>query len=283
MNIPGNGRERAIVISALPRGGSNILWNVIASHPAVCLPRYEVKEIIEQLGIAGKLIRKGFGERPVIGGILRRRFKRRAYDLKVACLHDEDQGQAAPDRRYQQADIEDTIICLKCLTEDLALSSFLACIYAQCHFIGLVRNGFAFCDGVVRRGGSAEDAARLYSSTVNQILSQAETFEHFEVVRFEDVLRDPFAVSEKLFRFLELEPNTLDHLRLKAKGKRGADGDYGVGFGEVDRHYWFDREKIVSALDPEIDKRQSDCLSESDRRAFKRIAETELARLGYVE
>lgn len=283
MTIPPCGKDRAIVIAALPRGGSNILWNLIASHPSVCLPRYEVREIIGRLGVVGKLIRKGFGLSPVIGPILRARFKSVAYDLKIACLEDEDQGQAAPDRRYRQEEIEETVVCLKSLMDDVALSSFIAATYAQCHFIGLVRNGFAFCDGVVRRGGSAEDAARLYSRTVNQILSQAETCEHFDVIRFEDVLEDPFAVSEKLFRFLGLEPSTLEHLRLKAKGKRGASGDYGVGFGEVDRHYWFDREEIVRALDPRIDKRQADCLSLSDRRTFGRIAELELARFGYLE
>lgn len=31
-------KEKTIVINALARGGSNILWNMLQSHPQVCSP-----------------------------------------------------------------------------------------------------------------------------------------------------------------------------------------------------------------------------------------------------
>ena len=274
--------SKVIVINGLGRGGSNILWNILGSHPAVCLPLYEMSEIVGRVPLLKYVLRSRMGRSGMLRGFCASLFDRRCFKLKVGCLRDDDHRMRSESEAYSEAEIRDTALCLKSLNEDISLTDFLESVYEDISFFGLVRNGYALCEGMIRRGITAEEAGRIYHRDVGLMIEQEAGSTKYMLLKFEDVLSDPFGVSQQIFGLLDLRPISIPKIRLKSKGTQRKDGSYGHRFGKPNRHYWFDREEIVEVLDPNIDAIQSEKLSPADRKAFERQAGAELEHFGYV-
>ena len=101
--------DRCIIINALPRTGSNILWNAVSSHPDVSMPRRETGEIISGLGFAGRIIRSRFKDAPIAGKLIGQLLKRRCKSLKIGSINDNDHNERYPGQKYTFKELESTI------------------------------------------------------------------------------------------------------------------------------------------------------------------------------
>ena len=156
-------QDRCIIINALPRTGSNILWNIVSSHPSVSMPGKETGEIIRGLDVAGRnLVRNRFRDYPIMENLIGYILKMQFHKLKVGNINDNERYQKSSDERYSKQELEDTITCLKSIGKDYFLNDFIAKQYQTTHFIGLIRNGYSFCNGMERRGHKPREAAELY-------------------------------------------------------------------------------------------------------------------------
>jgi hypothetical protein len=273
--------KMVVIVNGLARGGTNILWNIIASHPKVCLPRYETGEIIKKSRLLKWLFREKSGLNSVssyIAGII---FDRQCYHLKIGCLTDKYHKYSSENQIYRNNEISDTVLCLKSLDEEIELSNFFRRIYPSSFFIGIVRNGYALCDGLIRRGLSAEESAKYYTKYIRLLIEQEQIFDNYKIVRFEKVIADPFCAAEHIYDFLELKPPTIPKLRLKSKRVIGTNGAHKLRYGQLNAHYWFDREEIKNFLDIDIDKTQSNRLSKNDCEIIQYYAKDELEHFEY--
>lgn len=224
--------NKLIVISGFARGGTNMLWNIIQSHPRIESPPTEVNKL--------------------------------SIDDVLA--------------QHSQSDA----VCLKATDyginkiEDIAKYA----VNIPLFIIFLIRNGYAICDGYVRRGYKSSRAGKIYANVGKKMRQIHETMDNVCVVRFEDMVSDPFNLAESLFKFIGM-PQTVDRLRLKSKKIVTQDGRHLAPYGDQGQKYWFTRDTIGEIIDPNIDDIQSSRLSGDDLETFEKYATEMLVEWGY--
>jgi hypothetical protein len=206
---------------------------------------------------------------------------RRFFSAKMQNLEDPDNQFMYEGRKYTPAEVESSALCLKSLHWEIAFNPVFSRMYEDIHFIGVLRNGYAWCEGWMRRGGSADVAGKFYQEYADLMLHQADELGRYHFIKLEDVLADPFGSAKRLFKFAELEPATLTKLRLKSKRVMGSQGEHKVRYGVENSKYWFDSGEIGDILDPGISTIQATRLDTADRAAFEKEAASALARFGY--
>ena len=282
--------DRIIVINGLPYGGTNILWNIIQSHPHIVSPHGETGEIIfHQLlrWIPTDLLYPVLTKSRFLGAILHPIIAQHLNHQKLKNINDPDDRFQYPDVKYTLKTLNESFICCKSTGREIELTSYFASNYRNPYFIGLIRNGYAWCNSWMRRldipsrGGDADTAGKKYVAWANRMINDAEQYEKYLLLRFEDCIEDPFGVSETIFNFLNISPTKLDSIRLKSKKQILPDGDHQVRYGEQNRKYWFTRNTIGELLDIQVNANQIDLLSSKDKAAFEKHANTVLKYFCY--
>jgi len=284
-----------ILINGFTRGGTNILWNIVQSHPQVCSPVYETGEIFRTRWPL-RFLRGAHTVSPTLHRVLKKRlfdappFRKRVhtwideklYRLKLETLQLEDAKFKDETTAYTDQEVFESVLCMKSVDYEIWLTELLCDCFPQTFVLGLVRDGYALCNGWMRRGSSAKRAGRKYRLIAERLIAQSEQHPNFLLLRFEDVLADPFGTASRVFEFAQLTPTRLDKLRLKAKKVTQRGDKYGVKFGELNRKYWFDQDAIGEVLQSDVSQVQSDRLSQADREAFRAEALPALKHFGYA-
>lgn len=277
---------KVIVINGLSRGGTNVVWNILQSHPLVCSPILETGRLLHIRSRRGaplvRALYRALLSCPRTRAPVSAWMDARLYAWKCRNARIEEQSWKTETARYTPEEAAQTVLCAKSVDQDIVFSDFFARTYDPAYFIGLVRNGYAVCEGWVRRGRSPDRCGRIYRDVCRRMLHDRERFARYTIVRFEDVLDDPFGVAERLFRFCDLTPVTLPKLRLKSKLVLNPDGSRKPRFGDRDRKYWMDRETIGKVLDAGVTERQVRRLDPRAAGRFERHAAPILRAFGYA-
>lgn len=78
-------------------------------------------------------------------------------------------------------------------------------VFPKSVFIGLVRNGFAVSEGIMRKGNKSALRAATHWNLVNSImLDDAERVDNFLLLRYEDLVMDQDGSAETLAEFLKV-------------------------------------------------------------------------------
>lgn len=267
---------KVIVLSGFARGGTNIAWNILQSHPDVCSPIYETGELFSRswkLRFCRPLARRIDVCKKVIDAQL--------IESKLETLEHADNKFIKEGKLYTVEQVTNATLNLKSVNNDIFLTNLLLKVYPNLYFIALARNGYALCDGYIRRGLTATDAGRLYQRIGQEMQRYSNTISRFKIIRFEDILQHPFEKAEELYAFSELSPVKLEKLRLKSKKVINKAGDHKSAFGNENRKYWFDRGSIGQILDPNVNQTQVGRLTEKHIREFNREAGSALEFFGY--
>lgn len=281
--------QHAIILNGLARGGTNVVWNLLQSHPHIVSTMEEVNRIFGSMGEARwadpfmvDLHRRSRRSHFITVPYLRSTFKR--WALKN--LEDGANRYKAPEVLYTRDEVLAATFCFKGVCFEGIRDMWYARVIGDCFedvsYINLVRNGFAVCEGWMRRGVSADKAGQHYAMFARDVQRLEQDRPKHLLIRFEDVLADPFAMAERLFTFADVQPARLDLLRLKMKPTMRPDGSHVVDHGEAYGKYWFTREELKAVIRPEIDAVQSDRLAPADRDAFLAHAREAMERFGYL-
>ncbi len=296
-----------IVVNAFAHGGSNILRNLLQSHPELC--------------VAGGETQDAFKGSPVFDGPLTRRAKRLLFDVPVrlatgqdifnprdltprplpmrAVLSFIDSGlfrakrrardartnlYRLPDARYTTAEIENSRLLLK-NTDGLVLTTeIFHAMYPDITFVALLRDGLALCEGKVRQRWSAAEFGAAYRQIVSQMLEDSARYERYAIVRFEDLVARPIEVVRRLYRFAGLATGEAVHYRLQAKHVTMPSGERVLRGGIRARElFWCTADEVQAHLLADVDDSQKRKLCASDRRAFLAAAGDITARVERVE
>lgn len=275
------------MVNGLSRGGTNILWNILQSHPRVCSPIYETGELIFNHIRPFTLLNPSTAKRVAAWRVttwLARRYLHRQFEgWKLLNLQSLDNNSKYEGVSYSREEVEDSVICFKGVDSDVDLNRLLESLYQDVAHIVVVRNGYAVCNGWKRRGVSPTEAGRRYASLLRRMLAANDGTRTFVLVKFEDMVREPFATARRLFEELRLEPTELPKLRLKSKRVLDNSGVHNAAFGQEGRKYWFAPDEISKVLDAKIDARQIAKLKDDDRRQFDAKAKQIMRDLGYSE
>ena len=294
--------QKVIVINGFQRGGTNILYNIFQSHPSVCSPNnletgeiisqnyrlYEypktrlIKYFIKRLKLKfysllnKRLILTSFIA-PIIGNFYDRiffKYKKKNYTNSFNRYKYENEP-------YSKKGVKDSVLCLKSVHNDIRLTNFLSKVYKNIFFVGLVRNGYALCEGWIRRGKNANYSGLRYRKFCEMMMKDSKKFKNYKIIKFEDVIKNPFEMASKLYKFAELTPISLEKLRFQVKKILTQDG-HKIKFGKERAKYWFDRETINDLFDPNINKIQIQNLSAEDRKIFEKNTISILKYFNYL-
>ena len=82
--------------------------------------------------------------------------------------------------------------------------------FPNSYFIGLVRNGYAVTEGILRKGQKSIDRGARHWNTVNKImLDDALHIQRFLKISYEEMTAQPYACLQRITEFLDLEKNNL--------------------------------------------------------------------------
>jgi len=267
---------KVILLSGFARGGTNIAWNLMQSHPEICSPIYETGELFQRFWVL-RFCRMLAGR----SGFCQRVIDTKLFSSKLMTLENPDNKFHCEGKLYTREQVANTALCLKSVNDDIFLTDVLLKVYPGLYFIALARNGYALSDGYIRRERTVDDAARLYYQISEKMKRYADIIPRFKMIKFEDILQRPFEVAEEVFAFLDVHPHRLDKLRFKSKKVINKKGKHRVSFGNENQKYWFDRDSIGQILDSNVDQMQMDRLSDEMIWEFNRKTGPALEFFGY--
>ncbi len=106
--------------------------------------------------------------------------------------------------------------------------------FPNAHFIGLVRDGYAVCEGIKRKGRQPISHAAKHWARVNEMMmEECNHVKRYLQISYEDITENPEQASTKLAEFLNLDKNKIsESFRQKyqihnmAEGKESAVVNY---------------------------------------------------------
>lgn len=272
-----------IAVSGFSRGGTSLVWNLLNSHPDICAPLSETNEIVENNRSLRVLFRFPTSMRGRRGRIARWWVDRSFHQAKLAALDHEDLQFKSPGEVYTKDKASSCTLALKSIDGGIRLTDGLLHVYPNLAIICVVRNGYAVLEGSLRRGLDPEVVGRRYARNGARMVELSLRHRRTRIVKFEDVLREPFNAAERMYEFVGLPKHDTGLLRLKAKGVIDDTGSHNPRFGQLDRYYWISRDEISTAVDPRVDDRQALRLDRSSIEAFLRHAEPVMDHFGYLD
>ncbi len=216
------------------------------------------------------------------GSLITTWLDRRLHAFKMRNVGSAGNGEKLEGEAYTSHEVDQAALCLKSTDKDIVLSPLFQATWEDTNFVGLMRNGYAICEAWMRRGKRPDYVGRFYRWFGERMISDSTRYAKYTIVKFEDLVRDPFGVGEQLYAFADLEPSAVPKLRFKSKWVLGEEGDHQTRFGEENAKYWFDRETVFELIDPSVSDNQIAKLSSSDRTAFEAEALPVLKHFGYA-
>jgi hypothetical protein len=299
-------RNRApIFVNGFAYGGSNILVNLLLSHPNLCFPSGETQKVfrggasVEPLWrtfykrIAYNLpvtaaVGPGFfstdniDPRPLLGALSQRFIDHVLYYERFAARHERHNRFVSEGREYSRGEIAAARVLCKNLNGLIQLTDNFAAMYPDATFFGLVRNGLALCQGYVRRGRSAREFGRMYALLAQKMVDDAQARPNYHIVRFERIVANPIAEMTEIYRLANLDIKAITKIRLQMKATLSESGRHELASGYDRQLVWYTPEQLGSYFKPDIDNIQIAQLADDDRIAFLDQAAPAMKRLGYL-
>jgi hypothetical protein len=301
--------KKPIFIVGFQHGGSNIVLNLLRSHPEICSPRGETQEVF-----MGKGFPRRFREPwPVVLSKLwhylpillqqqqnvfsidlweaRKPFTARTIELVDRVLHEEKfLARGDTQNRYRSEDVEYTDVQIaesrtlcKNLNGLIFLTEELSRMYPDATFIALVRNGYALCEGHMRRGVPLEKIARNYQRGCQKIIELSKTLPNFHVFKFEDLMASPRQVFAEIFSAAGLQVSEIDKVRLENKKIIGKDGSHTYMYEQnPEGIVWYPVENFMDHFKGDVNKNQIENLKQGEKDTIKKFTEPSLNYFGYT-
>lgn len=291
-----------IIINGLTRGGTNLLMNLIASHPDVCLLSDETQDIFygkSDMNRRERRLRrllyspvrriarqhffhpKCFEVRNELPVFMRYYLDALFYLDKITSKKNAFKADGVP---YSAHERRASRFLAKNLNGLVMTADFLSKVYADATFISIIRDGLAFCEGRVRRNRSAADAGKIYAAVCQQMIRDAGRIPNYHIVRFEDMVADPIGFMKTIYTYAGLDINKVSKIRLQAKRSVDKDGSHAYTFADTEDRavHWVNIDEIGKFIRKDVNENQIKRLRPEDRTAFLAHAEESMKHFGYL-
>ena len=289
-----------IFVNGFSFGGTNMIVNLLASHPDVCWLSGETHEVFysKPRKKMDKWVRRTvyfpievFSGRHIFGrecleprrdlSSLMMRYVDLLFFLdKMKTDRNEFKSEQ---KRYSREEVRNSRFLAKNVNGVVLASSQFARMYPDATFFALVRNGLALCEGYVRRGWAPGDAGKMYEIVCQKMIEDSRTIPNYYIVRFEDMVSDPVGFMKKIYGNAGLDESKVEKVRLQAKRSMNSDGTRSYTFGgSKDREtHWFTIAELRNYVRKGVNENQIDRLCLQDRDAFLNQAQGSMELLGY--
>jgi hypothetical protein len=206
--------KKALVINALPRSGSNILWNIIGSSPDVQMTQDEFHGLTGHFGnIAIRAMMRLNAlapSRPLMHQHIRQSvFKSADMALQAKSQKFDERGIDPAETRF---------VCFKVMGGDNRFNDLISYSFPESFFVFLTRDEAGICDSYCRRGLAPEAAARMYANSIDRMKETARREKSFLWVQFEDLFTDLQQEIDRIYTHFGLRYPTDNLYLYKEKG-----------------------------------------------------------------
>ncbi len=285
-----NFQRKLILVSGFARGGTNIAWNLITSHPGILTTGYELNEIYSIRRTNLPLIWKYAIEASAIlhispPNIVKKYMGSRIIDFAKRGDSYDFSPWKTQYERYNDDELNTLPICTKSVSSwtrdnlhsllmrnvSLKYNTIIKSIFPNYRIVFVIRDAEAVCNGWMRRGCSPELAGKWYRIIAKKMLLESKlNKENVIFIKFSDVVSSPEKVAKFLHDFCGLESCALDSYRLKSKSVLNCDGTHRPIEGKCGEKKWVSSKNIGAFMNPDIDKTQRSMLSVQDRNILLR-------------
>lgn len=290
-----------IFVNGFSFGGTNMIVNLLASHPEVCWLSGETHEVFYSK--PGKKMDKWVRRAlylPVQASVGQHIFGRECLEQrrglsplimdyadlllfldKIKTDRNEFKNEL---QRYTRKEIRNCRFLAKNVNGVVLASSQFAKMYPDATFIALVRNGLALCEGYVRRGWAAEAVGKMYETVCGKMIDDAEAIPNYHIVKFEEMVGDPVSFMRRIYGLAGLDAAKVEKVRLQAKRSMNKDGTRSYTFGgSKDREtHWFTIKELSSYVRKDVNRNQIELLGEENREIFLKFAGNAMKEFGYL-
>lgn len=305
--------HQPIFVNTFARGGSNIVWEILQSHPDVSAPIEETDKIIwKEAGKWKGLVNFGLTLR---GGYLlpqiekdngfwmfnygvfhannhterrlntfsRNYLDKLLYDWKLKNLNHPFNKYKTPDEIYTLEELKQTRVAAKHVNGLVFLAPALINMYPDSVHFGLVRNGLALCESRLRRKtfNNAGKFGMLYSKIVERLMEYDAKYPNFHLIKFEDLLANPKQFVHDLYDKAGLSYSDTINVRLKAKKFINSKGEHDTSLEEGSK-YWVNLDDFFGFVNPNINENQIARMQQKDKDLFLEFAAKSMEQLGYI-
>ena len=305
--------SRPIFVNTFARGGSNIVWEILQSHPDVSSPIEETDKIIWQeagpwknavnmwLSLRGgypfpHLQKEGgywmsnYGifhannyEERKLNTFSRNYLDQLLYRWKLKNIDHQFNKYKTQEEIYTLDELAQTRVVAKHVNGLIFLTPALIDMYPNSIHFGLVRNGLALCESRLRRK-TFKEAGKfgvLYEKIVARLIEYEARYPNFHLLKFEDLLANPKKFVTDLYDKAGLSYSDKISVRLKAKKFVNSDGIHDTNFEEGSK-YWVDIDNFYEFVNPDINENQIKRMSVKDQQLFLKFAGKSMERLEYI-
>ena len=297
--------RKPIFIVAFAYGGSNILLNLLRSHPEVCSPRGETNEVFmgkidEPLAARwAKRLRyfpcvvaerknifswRNWQPRRPLKAFTQRVVDRILFDEKLRARDGSQNLYKYENVEYTEEEINSARLLCKSLDGLIYLTTEFARMYPDATFLALVRNGLAVCEGHIRRGHKVEEIARNYENACRVMIEHSRTIPNYHLIRYEDLIAQPLETLKKIYEWAGLDLGLVKKVRLQAKRVLEKDGSHKIilnrDFKEV---IWYDLDEFGKHFRKDTNKNQIERLTEDQKAVILHTCRSSLEHFGYLK
>lgn len=313
--------KRPIFVVGFTRGGTNILLNLILSHPQATMPRGEFQVVFYGTGrmhflgsINNKYIRNinririlpylllekkdifsvnRWEPRNEISFLTRKLIDRKLYYDRMKALSPGQNLYKNEDEKYSKEEIARTRLVCKNIDGLIFFSKELSKMYPKATFIALIRNGFAVCEGHIRRGWTAEEIAHNYELGCQQMIKDSKQLPNYHILRFEDIIKEPKRSLTKIYKLVDLDIKQLTKVRLNNKPVINEEGRHQQVVQEKQKSsnpwfrrfadmFWYDIEDFSKHFRKDVNKNQIRRLTKAQKNIILRNCRFSLRYFGYI-
>lgn len=296
--------KKPIFIVAFAYGGSNIILNLLRSHPGVCSPRGELNEVFKgrldesvptriakTLRYLPVMLAEGkdifrfndWGPRKPFKAFTRKYVDQVFYDEKFRANAESQNLYKSEGVKYTREEIAQSRLLNKNLDGLIFLSRELAAMYPDATFIALVRNGFAVAEGHLRRGYDFETFVRNYERGCQRMLEDAKQIPNYHIIRYEDLLARPQETLREIYKHCGLDLDAVKKVRLQVKRVIEKDGTHQ---NVQNKHWkevvWHDIDKFHEFFRADSNENQIKRLTENQKNLILKHSEKSLRHFGYL-
>lgn len=295
--------KKPIIINGYSRGGTNILLNILLSHPGTASPSGELHSVFKGGGI-------GYGK-------IRNKFKQYVYDYPVRLMcgdvfnrfsyhdrgsipemamkyidfvlwiekqfasHESHNKWKDKNNLYTRKERRDARLVVKAHSGLIFLNHIFRKMYDDARFVAVVRNGYAVCEGLMRRGRTIEEAVELYNAVGNEIARNAVEGDYL-IVKFEDIITNYLEGIERIYQHCHLQTEECIHFRFQHKPLAAKGTKKAVLYGDYDRQLvWLARHEIKNFFKLDVNTNQIERLSSNNRIFLDNHIRETMRKLGY--
>lgn len=295
----GNTTPPHVILGCFSRGGSSLVWNLLASHPDLVSPGVETHQLfLGRPGDRSKMGRLGVHLRHAVrGGGLPRPRLASGHALPNSGLFSATNLSRREIPRSMHREVAETIlvaptrvaprvdsalvdgddgsprgVVLKSINGIVFLTPSLREILGSTRSVVLLRDPLALCESRLRRGTFSDPSkfGLVFRTLVGEMRRQVHERPDTLVVCFEDLLENPIGFTRRLYGALGLDASRVTEVRLKSKTHVREDDE--ALRHRAGTHFTVPLEELTSVIAPSVDNVQVARLSPEDRGRFERTA-----------